>query len=346
MKRLLYLPAVLTCMALLLAACGKSSSFQLKGELSDGGSDPILVVYDDPVSKTDTIFPQKGKFTYSFTPDTLHLFRLLSDSGYTIPVFANASWKVRIKGSFSQPEIKGDGPNGEYGSFLETVRNLSAEESVQQAEAFIRSHPQSYLSAYLIDRYFAQTAHPDLDKIRQLIHPLEGSIKDTRILVDLLQDLPGEQEKPQTHLGFYSVKTRKGTYVSWNTSAPYSLTLVNFWASWDNRSRTIHDELYGLTKEFKPDEFRVVNISLDYSRKDWEKACHKDSTQWIESCDQKGWESSLVRQQAIKRLPATLLVDKNRKILATNLYGETLKEEALRLIQEARQRAASTQKKK
>ena len=89
----------------------------------------ILVVFDDPESKLDTIYPREGKFTYTFTPDTLNIFRLVNDSGETFPIFAEKGWKVSIKGSLAHPEIKGEGTNNEYQEFLQSIATLK--DSVQ-----------------------------------------------------------------------------------------------------------------------------------------------------------------------------------------------------------------------
>ena len=83
-----------------LASCKKKPEFVLQGELQNCSSDEILVVYDDPVSKLDTIILKDGKFTYTFSPDTLTLFRLVSpDMLKTIPVFADKTLHMTLKGS-------------------------------------------------------------------------------------------------------------------------------------------------------------------------------------------------------------------------------------------------------
>ena len=110
MKKL-YLLLLSVYLLFCLDSCRQSDEFELKGELEGITSDMILVVFDDPESKLDTIYPREGKFTYTFTPDTLNIFRLVNDSGETFPIFAEKGWKVSIKGSLAHPEIKGEGAN-------------------------------------------------------------------------------------------------------------------------------------------------------------------------------------------------------------------------------------------
>ena len=50
---------ILLCIYLLfcLDSCKQSNEFELKGEMEGLTSDMILVVYDDPEAKLDTIYP-------------------------------------------------------------------------------------------------------------------------------------------------------------------------------------------------------------------------------------------------------------------------------------------------
>ena len=297
---------------------------------------PVLVIYDDPVSHIDTIYHEKGLFTYTLNPDTLQLFRLVADSGIVIPVFANKSWRVSLKGTFLEPDIQGDGPNNDYHLFLQSIKGLSKDEATVKAEEFIRSHPDSYASAYLLEMYFVQVPQPDYNKISDLIDPLDGKVKDTRIVSAVMKTLKSDAKDRKEFVSVLSQKDRNGKAYSWTTKSPFTLTLVNVWASWDKASVDDRKALKKMLKEFKPEDFRILNVSLDYSRKDWEKACVDDTLQWIEMCDFKGWDNTFIKQLDVKSLPANFLVNKSRKILATDLHGNELKNKVLRLIAEAK----------
>lgn len=43
-----------------LSACKKDNRFVLHAEMTGLSDKPILVIYDDPVSRLDTIFPKKA----------------------------------------------------------------------------------------------------------------------------------------------------------------------------------------------------------------------------------------------------------------------------------------------
>lgn len=322
-----------------LDSCRQSDEFELKGELEGITSDMILVVFDDPDSKLDTIYPRGGKFTYAFSPDTLNTFRLVNDSGEVFPIFADKGWKVSVKGSFAHPEIKGDGPNNEYQEFLQSIHALKDSAQIcQQAENFIKSHPSSPASAYILYWYFSQSANPNLSLIARLTEPLTGKVKDCRVLNEVLQKLPEKEKSTSTYLNYLSVKKRNGEYLSWSSSGTQKqYSLINFWASWDKESIAIKDSLYALCEKFSKNNFRVVNFSLDYNKEEWEKNTQKDTEQWIEVCDYKGWNNQILKQQNIQRLPYNILIDRNRKILGSNLYGNALQTKMEALIAEDKQ---------
>lgn len=338
MKKL-YLLLLSVYLLFCLDSCRQSDEFELKGELEGITSDMILVVFDDPDSKLDTIYPRGGKFTYAFSPDTLNTFRLVNDSGEVIPIFADKGWKVSVKGSFAHPEIKGDGPNNEYQEFLQSIHALKDSAQIcQQAENFIKSHPSSPASAYILYWYFSQSANPNLSLIARLTEPLTGKVKDCRVLNEVLQKLPEKEKSTSTYLNYLSVKKRNGEYLSWSSSGTQKqYSLINFWASWDKESIALKDSLYALCEKFPKNNFRVVNFSLDYNKEEWEKNTQKDTEQWIEVCDYKGWNNQILKQQNIQRLPYNILIDRNRKILGSNLYGNALQTKMEALIAEDKQ---------
>lgn len=336
-------PQLILLLALLcMTSCKKTSNFELYGELKDLKEEQIVVVYDDPVSKTDTIFPENGKFTYTFTPDTTTLFRLVSSQGEVIPFFADKSIRVQLKGSFSHPIIQGNGDNKAYGEFLANIQKLNGDSigQIKMAEEFIRTHLNSFASAYILNQYFVQTPNPNLEQIAALAEPLHGSVKDSRIINSIFHILPNNKNKSSSsnYLNYFSYKDRKNKYITWTSGNGNIFTLINFWASWHSGSMAIRDSLFKIPTNLKNENYRVLNISLDYDKNAWLKACKEDSKQWIEVCDYKGWNTQVVKQNKIYQLPANILVDQSRKVMGTNLYGEELHQKVLQLIKEDKEK--------
>ena len=108
---------------LFLSACGKKSAFTLKGHISGLTSDTILVFYQLPIQQLDTIIAEKGKFTYTITPDTFTLFSLIMNNGQTLPIYADKGEKVALSGEIDQLQIKGTGENERQAQIMRQLNN-------------------------------------------------------------------------------------------------------------------------------------------------------------------------------------------------------------------------------
>lgn len=320
------------CAITIITSCGKNNKFKLTGELSNKKEKYIYAIYDDPIAKIDTIKPIEGKFEYSFIPDTITIFRLVNDTGLAVPVFADKGWKVKFNGSFVSPMITGNGPNDELNKFREQCRKDTSN-ILALAKEFILENRMSYASAYIFNEYFIQRTTPDIKELQEIIAQMDGHVKDCRVVDIIQKTLSENKENSSEYLNYFSCRDRKGKYVSWS-SKEEQYTLVNIWATWDEKSIELRDSLYNNIKKLHKNEFRVLNISLDFDKKGWENECKEESDQWIETCDFEGWQNTVVKQMHISKLPYNILVSKNRKIITSCIYGDELIEKVDSLIQE------------
>lgn len=328
----LIIRAILFCTLISFISCGENNLFTLTGNLSNKKEKQIYAIYDDPVAKIDTIKVQEGKFEYTFIPDTITIFRLANDSGIAIPIFANKGWNVTFKGSFIKPEISGTGPNDELQKFREEIINDTTDIK-SAAKDFILKNRMSYASAYVFDKYFIQDPTSNQKELSDIIAQMDGHVKDCRIVDIIQKSLSENKEQKSEYLNYFSCKDRKGKYISWS-SKDEQYTLVNIWASWDEVSKIQRDSLYKRIATLPKKEFRVLNISLDFNKDDWERNCKEENEQWIETCDFNGWQNPIVKQMNIAKVPYNILVTKNRKIITSCIYGDKLTEKVKNLIEE------------
>jgi peroxiredoxin len=102
------------------------------------------------------------------------------------------------------------------------------------------------------------------------------------------------------------------------------VVLIDFWASWCGPCRKENPNVVKLYNQYKDKGFTIYGVSLDKNKDDWTKAIMKDNLTWNHVSDLKYWDSAPAVLYKVDAIPATILVDKEGKILAKNLRGEEL----------------------
>jgi peroxiredoxin len=103
------------------------------------------------------------------------------------------------------------------------------------------------------------------------------------------------------------------------------VVLLDFWASWCRPCRMENPNVVNLYHQYKSKGFTVYSVSLDNDKMRWESAIQQDGLVWdYHVSDLKGWNTSVGPLYGIQSIPQTFLLDKDGKIIATNLRGEAL----------------------
>lgn len=339
---------------MILFACGSkhTNSVSLSGEIKGMGNDTLYIYgMDNFYDRTDTLPVKDSKFATTLEIDTLVSAWLRFSDGMEYPLYLNKGDKIKIKGSAAELtslEITGNSLNEELTAFQKELKGVGTpSENVleEKAEAFINSHPASLVSIYLLEKYFVQKQQPKFSKIKAMTEHMTGGVKDRPFMEELL-DIIQEEEKATVGktVPYIHLPNAEGTQIS-RTNFKDKYLLLHFWASWDQQSMETNAALRQIYKKEKKNEsFALWGISLDVDRKEWEKAIQKDTLEWEQSCDFYGWNAAIIKQLAIRTLPANLLLTPSGKIEGRDLSLEAIEERLEEIKQQEKEKKEAEKK--
>lgn len=215
---------ILILIAICLFGCGKTvqKEVSITGEIKGLGTDTLyLYGMDEICDRIDTIFVKDDKFSYSSPIDTITSAFLLIRNQTEYPIFLDKGNKIKIKGDISNPEaltIDGNKYNQEFTVFqkeLNELDTLSEQVLEQKAEEFIKQHHSSFVSLYLLDKYFVQKDSPDFNKIKKLIEVMAGILQD-KLYIERLNESISQAEKTEIgkYAPFFSLSNVKGVKIT------------------------------------------------------------------------------------------------------------------------------------
>ena len=85
-------------------------------------------------------------------------------------------------------------------------------------------------------------------------------------------------------------------------------------------------ELAASVLDHAPAIFDVVGVSLDDNADSLKKFVTDNGMNWPQYFDGKGWENEIAQRFGIRTIPATFLIGKGGKVVASNLRGSALEE--------------------
>lgn len=351
--------SILILIVICLFGCHKASKeVSITGEIKGLGTDTLyLYGMDESRDRIDTIFAKDDKFSYSTPIDTITSAFLLIKNETEYPIFLDKGNKIKIKGEISNPEvltIDGNIYNQEFTAFqkeLEDLDNPSEQVLEQKAEEFIQQHHSSFVSLYLLDKYFVQKESPDFNKIKKLIEVMTGILQD-KLYIERLNESISQAEKMEIgkYAPFFSLPNTKGIKIT-RSSDDFKKKnlLINFWASWSDSTANhrSNSELKELYKKYKKNKhIGMLGISFDLDKEEWKDAIKRDTLDWEQVCDFSGLNSEIAKQYTIKQIPTNILLSADGKILAKNLNGEELKKKIEEVVSAAEEKEKRDNKKK
>lgn len=334
---LLHTTALLaTCFSGLQAQEGKKA-LQLSGTVVNVTSGKVyLQKFDNKLFHTiDAAEVRNGVFTFSKPVLLPELYGLSMDTT-RVPmyVFLEAgaiTVQLDSARNYSASVVKGSSAQDLFNDFKQQ-QNVDI-------SAFIKQHPASLVTAYILYRNYSYRLTPEQidENIALLDTSLHSStyVKQLRELTGVLNRVAVGKKAPD-----FTANDPDGKPV--RLSDHYKgYTLIDFWASWCQPCRKENPNVVAAFQKYKDKGFSVFGVSLDKSKEGWVKAIAADHLNWLQVSELNYWQSEIAKQYGVRAIPANFLIDSNGVIVGKNLRGEQLHQKLEALLGAP---AAATQK--
>jgi tetratricopeptide (TPR) repeat protein len=134
----------------------------------------------------------------------------------------------------------------------------------------------------------------------------------------------------------FKVKTYAGDELSLS-SLKGKVVLLDFWATWCGPCIVEMPAVKATWQKYQNDNFVIVGVSLDNSKKAFETYIKKEGITWVQYFDGAGWDNKIARLYSVHSIPQTVLIDHQGVIRAVGLRGQQLYKKIGDLINQVKQ---------
>ena len=324
MKRIAYI----LLFSLLLISCGtRSGYFKMEGRFLHMNQGELYVYSPDGgIAGLDTIKIEAGRFSYEKPCSKPSTLIIIFPNYSTQPIFAESGEAVEVKADAShlkEMEVEGTEDNELMTEFRKQIASASPPEELKYAIAFIKDHPESAVSAYLLNRYLVQTESPDYRQAAKLLPLLIKEQPDNATLGRLQRHLSELGSLPiGSKLPKFSAKDVNGKTVNNTTFQGKDVVIISTWAAWSYESLDVQRALSDAVKAGK---IAALGICVDANPKEVKQTLERDGIEFSNVCDGKLLNTPLLKTFGLNTIPDNIVI-RNGKVVERNITANTIRQ--------------------
>jgi len=330
----LYLTVMKMLITIIIAVAFAQSGFNLTGTIT-GFEEGTLIYLDDlsdgSFRHMDSTYLRNGKFSFSgkLPVSPLRAAIRTKDINYRCYVWLENTEMVfaAYKEDFRNGVLAGSKAQNEAHNLQILVK--AAKDPREAERAFVRTHPNSIISANLLSIYCSTwgkdttealykklTAEVKESFYGKQVYDYITSVKNIKIgdaYVDFSQpDTKGQQRKLSDLEG--------------------KVVLLEFWGSWCGPCRAGNPELVKIYNEFKSKGFEIFGVAAETQKSQWLDAIEKDQLPWINVTDLNGDKNKAALIYNVSYYPTNFLIDSKGIIVGKDLKGDKLRAKLKELL--------------
>lgn len=352
MKHLL--PILLIALPL-LTSCENGlfkNNFTVTGEFKEYGGKHIYSTHESykECIVFDTTEVKSGKFTIKAKSEVETPLYIFDENQKLITtLLVKNGDKIKLNGEFVpyKLEISGNEPNTLIGEFynnnatiLQERDNLRAEfsknyndtsyikklhavtDSVTNiAASFVRSHPDSPASLFIIYQYIV--SHQNRDLTRSLVELLTPEAKP-EVMAARIEKFAALQKYDKGKVMPYTQLLDQKDSAIFSFNRKNMLTVVTFWTISDSLSRKTLRQFRDIYEKYPVTKLQMHSISVDLDKDSWRNVIKNEAFPWGQSILPDGWNSQTVKSLNLTHIPSTFLLDRNGLIIGRDLGPDSL----------------------
>ena len=201
------------------------------------------------------------------------------------------------------------------------------EESKQLYDSIVNHNKDSYVSALVIHEHLSKER--SIEELEMLYLQLSDRVKNAAPGQKLQQALVSMRTTGigQTASDF-TLQTPDGKELTLS-SLRGKAVLLDFWASWCGPCIREIPGVKRVYEKYHDKGFEILSVSLDNKKENWTQAIEKHQLPWLHVCSLKGWQCPVAKLYNVSGVPMMLLIDAEGKIVANQLRGEKMLDEAV-----------------